>query len=452
MRMISALLVALFCTGAFAASEENSMNWRIVTERDSAYPVVHLVFTFESGSLSDPQGMSGLAHITARALLRGTQTRPAKDLTDGLERYGKLERVEVGATRTTFEFSGFLSNLDFLLDILRDVFTQPAFDIQETITLQNLIQGELRSSISDTDEIGRRALRAALYKGTAAELPVLGTVAGIGKISPKDMKAFFDAHYTLDNLVIGVSSSLEDAEITRRLKSKLDILARGKRVALPFPDWTLKGKRAFIVPKTGLEASSLLFASPGVSAADVTALPLEVANFVFGGDFTSRLSNALRGDTGWTYGSRAGYTILQPWESKPTSFVIDAVPLAEHVADSIRAIWAEWQKFAAAGLSAEDLDYASNAVSKNFPNKIETPAQRVRAKVLEYVTGRPAWTSDAYSSAVEGADLASVNATVKSAFPLDQVAIVIVGDPAVARPALAEIPGLDSIEAVEVNP
>lgn len=426
--------------------------FEIVTQRDPQAALVHITLMFRSGSLEDPTDLPGLAHFTARALLKGTQTRPYKDLIDAIERLGGTLEVSIDQTTTTFTGAVLAENLDFYLDVLRDVFSQPAFDVQELLTLQDIIRGELVSSLQDTREIAKRALMSLIYSGTKAERPVLGTLDGISKITPKDAAAFFQRAYVKGNLVIGVSSALEDADIQARLRSKLATIAEGPSRALPFPAWSLKGRRAVIVDRKDLATASTFVAIPGVGDADPSRRVLEAANAAFGGDFTSRLMRVLREEKGWTYGVRSGFEIALRPQAESGFFGIYTFPSAEFSTDALKTTWEELEKYARLGLTEEEWNGTRDALSRRYAFEIDTATKRLAQQMRSAKTGRPLLTPDAYTALIAATDLSSVNAQIAAHHDLGSAAIAVVGDAAVLKPLLKSLPQFDSVSIVEVQP
>lgn len=424
----------------------------IVTERDPQAPLVHISLLFRSGSLEDPADFSGLAHFTARAILRGTKTRPYKDLTDAIERLGGTLEVTVDPTFTLFSGSVLAENLDFYLDILRDVFSQPAFDVQELITLQGIIRGELSASLQDTREVARRAMLGAIYAGTGADRPALGTLAGVAKITPKDAAQFFQRAYVSGNLVIGVSSSLDDADIQARLRSKLNTIADGASRVMPFPAWSARGRRAVIVDRKDLATASMFVAIPGVADADPARLRLEVANSAFGGDFVSRLMKVLREDNGWTYGVRSGFDIGLKSQAESGLFGIYLFPSAQFAVDALKATWSELEKYVRLGLNADEWGGAREGLERRYAFELDTTQKRLGLKMRAIRTGRPYLNPAEFAQRLATTDLTGINAEIAARHDLGNVVIAVVGDAAVLKPALKALPAFDSISIVEVTP
>src|SRR6185437_17023389 len=93
---IAILLGVFYGTGSEAMVDQNG--WTFVTEQDTQSQLAHLTIVVRSGSLSDPSNLPGLAYYTAKALFRGTKTRPYGDLTSAIEQLGASVDFQVTPT------------------------------------------------------------------------------------------------------------------------------------------------------------------------------------------------------------------------------------------------------------------------------------------------------------------------------------------------------------------
>ena len=80
--------------------------------------------------------------------------------------------------------------------------------------------------------------------------------------------------------------------------------ARSNNVAIPAIS-SSKGKRLLLVDK--LDATQTYFAigNTGVAANDPDRVAIQVVNTIFGGRFTSQLNEALRVESGYSYGAES---------------------------------------------------------------------------------------------------------------------------------------------------
>jgi zinc protease len=452
-QVVGIFVGAVMAAMSGTAKAESGSRWTFVTERDPQAQVALVRVLVRSGSLSDPAGLPGLANFTGRGLLRGTLTRPYAELTAAIERLGASVSVRVDQDITVIQGSVLVRNFDPFLDLLRDVLTQPAFDPVEMATLQKTLQGELRASLQDPEELASRAVLASAYAGTAADHVAEGTADGIGRARPQDLLAFYRAHYGSRNMLVGLVTPFEDDDARGRVERRLSAVPEGglDAPALPAPAG-LHARRAVIVHREGLGTTPIYVVAPGIGDADTAAPSLDVGNFVFGGDFTSRLMQVLRAEHGWTYGVSSSYRQLLNPKRNPGLFSIYLFPSSDHAADALPVTISMLEEYVQKGLNSEEFVKAREALGNAYPFDVATAELRLLMRLREQLTGRPYLDAGQYSSLLQGLSLESVNRTIAAKTPVQDLLIVAVGDEKVLKPLLAKLPGVKSVEVVEPLP
>jgi zinc protease len=425
---------------------------KVVVEHDPPALLARVQVIVRSGSLADPEDRPGLAHFTARAMLRGTRRHGYAALADAIERMGASLGAHVEPTRTVFGGVVLARHLDGFLDLLREVLTEPAFPPAELDTLRSIIAGELQSNLQDVRTLAALAARQRAWAGTAAARPAAGRVAALGNLTPEDAAAFHRARYVRENLVVGVASPLDPARAEERLRACLEGLGSGPADARAAPHPRLRGRQAILVPRPGLSTTPLYVAVPGVGDGDPDLPALEVGNFVFGADFTSRLSQVLRGENGWTYGAYSDYWQLLPPQSSPALFSLYTYPSAEHAALAIPRALAMLEEYGARGVTAEEFAAARSALTNRYAFEVDTAEKRLAHRLRERLGGRPFDSVDAYRARLGALTPDALNRTVAERTPVQDALIVAVGDPEALEPVLRALPGVENLARMDVEP
>jgi hypothetical protein len=100
----------------------------LIIEPSQSKFLTHFQIMMRVGSLSDPGENSGLAHFTARALLRGTRTKSFQELSLAIEILGGSISVNVDQSETMFRASVLTKNIEPFLDLIRELLTEPRFE------------------------------------------------------------------------------------------------------------------------------------------------------------------------------------------------------------------------------------------------------------------------------------------------------------------------------------
>lgn len=427
--------------------------WTIVAEQDPQSLLAHVKIIVRSGSLSEPEGLAGLAHFTARGLLRGTITRPYKDLNNAIEGLGGSLSVMVDHDETVFTGIVLAENLDSFLDIVRDLFTQPAFEVNEMIRLQKILSGELSSRLQDVQYLAAQAALTRFYRGTAAAKSTGGTSKGIGKLTSGDAMSFFEKNYVKENIVVGVVSPMAQKSVSDLVASKLVTIKTGELDAPQVPQVSVSsGRHAVIVPREGMSTSPFYLAVPGISDGNEDVFALELANFVFGGDFTSRLMQILRVENGWTYGVGSGFSQLIGAGPVPGLFSIYSFPSTQYVEPTLKTVIAELEKFTAQGITEAEFTSARSALVSQYAFAASTAERRLSRKLRRFLNQRPFDSHQEYRQRLEAFTLEGVNQKVSHYVASTPMVIAVVGDPQILQPLLSKVPGIDTVEVLEIQP
>ena len=186
----------------------------------NALPQLNIKLNFITGSASDPKGREGLAQLTGSMIAdAGSSEMPIDEIRRAFFPMAGTLRADVDKEMTTFTASIHRDNWKSFFDIALPMLLTPGFReddfAREKDAQLNSLKQDLRSN--NDEELGKERLQSNLFRGTAYAHPVLGTVAGIEKITLNDVKEFWRSQYTRRNLTIGVIGDVPD-ELLERLR------------------------------------------------------------------------------------------------------------------------------------------------------------------------------------------------------------------------------------------
>jgi zinc protease len=424
--------------------------WLIELDRGSS--LVHLKLIFKVGSLWDPDGACGLAHLTARSLLRGTKKRNYLQLNEAIEQLGGSISVFVDQTSSLFECVVLRKNLNPFLEILTEILTLPRFDSTEIELLKNTIFGELASDLQDPRAMAVRAMILHGYSGTRLRGPNKGTQASLQTLNTSDVIKFYQTYLNSDRLLIAVSSSDDTALIQEKLRAPSSSLPAQDLVNHPFPNPSFRGKRGMVVDQKEMATLPVLVALPGISDSDPDALSLEVANFAFGEQFTSRLMQVLRVKEGWTYGVSSGFQQFFRPQAEAGCFSIYLFPSEEFAELALAKSLEMLSDWVSRGITSEEFSFARESMLRQYPFQWDTAEKRLEWKIRSVLTGRKMDSLEEYRCKLEALHLDSINQVIQRRVSLDHFMVSMVGDAQLWVNRLKKILNTQQVETVEVNP
>jgi zinc protease len=300
---------------------------RVVT-LDSPSALLNLKVMIKAGSAADPEGLEGLANVTADALIQGGFGDPQKPVTK--EELAELTRpwgsgaypsVRISKEATTFSMTVPKEVLDaYIIKVLRPMFTRPLFAGEEIDRLRAESIEALRSMrLEQIELVGLVAMDNVIHAGTGYAHPNLGAEKGLGKIDAEAVQRFYATYYTPENIVIGVSSTdpaiVSKVEVALRGvgKEEADTLARRAAKAPA----AVKGREVVILALPNAISSGLHAGFPlPLTRADKDYWALYIANISLGThrDGFGRLYEVIRDQRGYNYGD---YSYIEHFASRP---------------------------------------------------------------------------------------------------------------------------------------
>ena len=271
-------------------------------------PLVTLRIGFRVGSIHEPEAQKGLNALTALMMGRGgTASMSYEELTERLYPWSASISAQFDKEMTVLVGEVHRDHLDPFVTILRDLIVTPGFDEADFARNREFLTNSVVSTLrgNDDEELGKETLNALLYAEHPYGVPVNGTEDGLAAIELDDVRAFHAAHYTKENVIVGVAGGYPDGFVERVELEIVSQLPNGdaSQMALPIVS-TLDGREVLLVEKDAIATAISVGFPIDVTRADDDFYALMVANSYFGEHrtFNGLLMNKMRGQRGLNYG------------------------------------------------------------------------------------------------------------------------------------------------------
>jgi zinc protease len=202
------------------------------------------------------------------------------------------------------------------------------------------------------------------------------------------------------------------------------------------------GRRVLIVNKPEVSQSHIRLACIGVPRNHPDYFPIRVANTILGSGFTSRLVNEIRVNQGLTYSISSRFGMYR----NAGIHWIQTFTRNESLRKTIDATLAEVRKLMDQGPTVDELNKAKRYIVGQYPLSLQAP-DALAAQILdvEFYGLEPNYL-ETFAGKVEAVGMPDVRRALKSYFCIDNLRILVVSNPKVARPQLE---GLGAIEVQE---
>jgi zinc protease len=273
-------------------------------------PTVSFRIWFKVGAQDDPPGKEGLAALTALMLTdASTSVNRIEVIKDRLFPMAASYGSQTTAEMTVLFGRTHRDNLAAYYDLFLDAILRPGWRQEDLDRIRARQLNELEHTLryASDEELGKAVLYGEVFAGLPYGHVVTGTVAGLKAITLDDVRGFYRAHYTRDDVVLGIGGGFDDA-LVARLGRDLSALPAGApppaRASRPAP---LPATRVTIVEKeTASTAISLGFPIDVVRGTrEWYALAVAVSWLGEHRSSSGQLYRKIRGERGLNYGDYA---------------------------------------------------------------------------------------------------------------------------------------------------
>jgi zinc protease len=214
-RMTAVSLAALLCIvtapmkGTAAVSPDAPVLLPVKND-----PTICFRLWFKTGFQDDPAGKEGLAQITAAMLTDGATTAHSfETILDMLYPLAAGYDATTSAEMTVVYGRVHRDNLREYYPLLMDAVTSPAFRQEDLDRIKGEALTYLETTLrySSDEELGKAVLYKDIFAGTPYGHLATGTVRSVSGITLEDVRGFYAAHFTRENVVIGLGGGYEES-------------------------------------------------------------------------------------------------------------------------------------------------------------------------------------------------------------------------------------------------
>jgi zinc protease len=384
--------------------------------------------------LSAKAGHPARAALLSDAILTGTDRHDRAGLAGAVQALGGDLNVGVDADRLVISANVLSSNLAPLLALLCEVLVAASYPDREVGTerdrlLENLVIARSRAQVVANEALSRHMFGAHPY---ALDLPRPEEVRAITAAQLRRMHADL---VRPDDAVLVVVSDLTPARALDRVATALGAwTGRAVRPRIPaLPPIT--GMAFELIDRPGSVQSSIRMGTSALRRADEGYPPLQLANAIFGGYFSSRWTENLREDKGYTYGphSRIEHHVLG------STLTLDVDVASEVSAPAMLETFYELGRISLLPVTAEEVESVRQYSIGSLALSVATQAGL--ASTLSGLVGTglgPEWLAE-HTARLAAVTVDQVSAAAEEFLTPNRFVGVIVGDEATIRRPLSTI-------------
>ncbi len=333
---------------------------------EQSIPFLALELRFQGGAGLDAPGKRGAINLMTALLEEGAGEMSSQDFAIAVESLAAEFRFSVNDDSLSISAKMLTENRDAAVALLREALVAPRFDQEAIDRVRAQVVSSIQSDAKDPDAIASQTFQALAFGehpyGTVKD----GTVESVTALTRDDLVEAKGRVLARDRLFVSAVGDISADDLAALLDTLLtDLPAEGAPMP-PHVEYALDG--GITVVDFDTPQSVISFGQSGMTRDDPDFFPAYVMMQILGGGgFSSRLMEEVREKRGLTYGIGA---YLYPMDL--AEMIVGSVSTVNsRVGETVQVVQAEWERLAADGVTAEELDRAQTYLTGAYPLRFD---------------------------------------------------------------------------------
>lgn len=362
------------------SAENNQMIRRVVLdngitlisiENQTADVIAGRIFLKNAGSRWESREKSGLSHLLATVMTKGTERLSSVEIAEEVESLGASLGADASADYFGVGLKAISSDFPQMLALAGEIMRSPSFpeaeiELEKRLTLQNI-----RSQQEQPFNIAFSQLRQAMYGEHPYGFSILGTEETVPQLSRKDLQQYHQTYFRPDNLIISLSGRLTLEEAIASVERVFGDWEPSSSPPVPpsLPELIHQPNHTIEPQDTQQSIVMLGYLAAPVKHSDYPALKL--LSTYLGNGLSSRLFVELREKRGLAYDVSAFY----PTRLDRSQFVVYMGTAPQNTAIALEGLQSETERLGHTSLTPEEIQAAKNKLLGQYALGKQTNAE-----------------------------------------------------------------------------
>ena len=258
------------------------------------------------GSINENKNNNGVAHFLEHLMFKSTKKRPNKTLLKSLDNLGTNYNAGTTRDHTYYEINGNKKDIDEIIDIMLDLYTNPVYDVDEIELEKGVILEERKMNEDNITRSLFDFIMSQIFKGT----PLEKTIIGLSKDDINDFRKL----YTLKNSLFIIAGNFSKNKIINIIKKHIkEYTFLTDKIDEPVINYKILSNKPniYIIPNNNLSQSYIYLS---FYFDNLTFEQESILNFLstyLSSGSTSKLFEVLRNKLGSSYSNESSYIIFK---------------------------------------------------------------------------------------------------------------------------------------------
>ena len=399
----------------------------------------------EAGNIDDGDDV-WLADLTGAMLREGAGDRSSSELAEAAAGMGGQLGIGVQFHETSVNLNVLSEHAADAVRLIADVATRPALPESELDRVRQDLMRNRAVALSQPQPVAD-AVFARAYYGDHPYGRSFPTEAQLAGYTIEDVRRFHRDHFGARRARLYVAGRFDSDAVRRAIEQSLGGWASGTEPPALAPQ-PRQGPQLLLVDRPGAPQSTIRIGFPAPAAGEAADIPMRVMNALLGGSFTSRITQNIREDKGYTYSPGSGIQ----FHAGEAVWVFDADVTTADTAAALREVFGEIRELQTEAPPAEEARGIGSWLAGTFILQNASSGGLIGSLANRDLHGLPANWLETYVPAVLAVDPAGIQRIARERLPLERMTVVVVGDLATVTPQLEALPELQDIEMRVADP
>ena len=208
------------------ATLDNGLRVLVVEDRRS--PVVSVQTWYRVGSRNEQPGATGLAHFLEHLMFKGTPTVAKGEFARTVTGEGGQYNAFTSHDVTSYYVNVSADRVDRVLSLEADRMRSLLLDPAEIDAERQVVMEERRTRTDDNpDGLLSEEFSAIAYMAHPYGWPIIGWMDDIRRITPAQLRAFYDLYYVPNNAILVVVGDVDAGRVLARAREVFGRIPRG---------------------------------------------------------------------------------------------------------------------------------------------------------------------------------------------------------------------------------
>jgi predicted Zn-dependent peptidase len=249
------------------------------------------------GSRSEPEALSGLAHMVEHMVFKGAGPRDTRQIAEAIEDVGGTINAWTARDQTVFYGRTLAPDAPLLAELIANFLRAPHLSGEDLEREKAVILSELGEVVDSPDDLVHDHLFEAAFDAQPLGRSVLGSEETVRAITVEDCRAWLRDELVPSRLILSASGNVDPDEMLRLAERLFGDMANRPGTPIGRAQFTgglRNDRREF-------EQAHWCLGLPGFAASDERLPALSIFVQALGGGMSSRLFQELREERGLAY-------------------------------------------------------------------------------------------------------------------------------------------------------